>query len=249
MGQAASIDPTEIDRFERMAAQWWDADGPMAPLHRLNPTRLQYSRMRLCHHFDLDVGDLRPLTGLRLLDVGCGGGLLAEPFARMGASVMGIDAGAENIATANAHAQALGVEVDYRTMAAEDLAASGAQFDAVVSMEVIEHTADVAGFIAALVDLTRPGGVLLLATLNRTPRSFITAILGAEYVLRWLPVGTHDWQRFRKPAELGRYLRRSGAELRHIAGMRYLPRQGEWQLSRDARVNYLAYAVRPPTRL
>jgi 2-polyprenyl-6-hydroxyphenyl methylase/3-demethylubiquinone-9 3-methyltransferase len=245
MAQAASIDPIEIDRFARMATQWWDADGPMAPLHRLNPTRLQYSRERLCSHFNLVADDLRPLTGLRLLDVGCGGGLLSEPFARMGAAVVGIDAAAENIAAAEIHAEALGVEVNYRAMAAEDLAASGAQFDVVVSMEVIEHVADVAGFIEALADLTRPGGALLLATLNRTPRSFLTAILGAEYVLRWLPTGTHDWQRFRKPAELGRYLRKAGAELRDVTGMRYLPRQGDWRLSRDASVNYLAYAVRP----
>ena len=245
MAQAASIDPIEIDRFARMATQWWDADGPMAPLHRLNPTRLQYSRDRLCGHFKLAADDLRPLTGLRLLDVGCGGGLLSEPFARMGAAVVGIDAAAENIAAAEIHAEALGVEVNYRAMAAEDLAASGAQFDVVVSMEVIEHVADVAGFIGALTDLTRPGGALLLATLNRTPLSFLTAILGAEYVLRWLPVGTHDWQRFRKPAELGRHLRKAGAELRDVTGMRYLPRQGDWRLSRDAGVNYLAYAVRP----
>jgi 2-polyprenyl-6-hydroxyphenyl methylase/3-demethylubiquinone-9 3-methyltransferase len=245
MAQAASIDPIEIDRFARMATQWWDADGPMAPLHRLNPTRLQYSRDRLCSHFNLVADDLRPLTGLRLLDVGCGGGLLSEPFARMGAAVVGIDAAAENIAAAEIHAEALGVEVNYRAMAAEDLAASGAQFDVVVSMEVIEHVADVAGFIEALADLTRPGGALLLATLNRTPRSFLTAILGAEYVLRWLPTGTHDWQRFRKPAELGRYLRKAGAELRDVTGMRYLARQGDWRLSRDASVNYLAYAVRP----
>ena len=245
MTQAASIDPVEIDRFAQMAARWWDADGPMAPLHRLNPARLQYSRDRLCAHFNLDADDLRPLNGLRLLDVGCGGGLLSEPFARMGASVVGIDAAAENITAATAHAEALGMAVDYRAMAAEELAAAGAQFDVVVSMEVIEHVADVAGFMAALVALTRPGGALLLATLNRTPQAFLTAILGAEYVLRWLPVGTHDWQRFRKPAELGRYLRKAGAELRDVTGIRYLPRNDEWRLSRDAGVNYLAFAVRP----
>jgi 2-polyprenyl-6-hydroxyphenyl methylase/3-demethylubiquinone-9 3-methyltransferase len=185
------------------------------------------------------------LSDLKLLDVGCGGGLLSEPFTRMGAIVTGIDAGEENIAAAKAHARAVGLEVDYRAMAAEDLAVTGAQFDVVVSMEVIEHVADVAGFMAALVKLTRPGGALLLATLNRTPRSYLTAILGAEYVLGWLPAGTHDWSRFRKPAELGRHLRRAGAELRDVTGMRYWPRQGEWRLSRDSGVNYLAYAVRP----
>ncbi len=245
MARAASIDQVEIDRFERMAAQWWDADGPMAPLHRLNPARLQYSRDRLCGHFGLSADDLRPLSGLRLLDVGCGGGLLSEPFARMGASVVGLDAGAETIAAAVMHAEALDLAVDYRAMTAEDLAATGVQFDVVVCMEVIEHVADVASFTAALVDLTRPGGALLLATLNRTPRSFLTAILGAEYALRWLPVGTHEWRRFRKPAELGRSLRQAGAELRDVTGLRYFPRRGEWRLSRDVGVNYLAYAVRP----
>lgn len=245
MAQAASIDPREIDRFAQLATQWWDADGPMAPLHRLNPIRLQYSRDRLCRHFNLEADTLRPLSGLRLLDVGCGGGLLSEPFARMGATVVGIDAGAENIAAAAVHAKTMGVEVDYRAMAAEELAATGDQFDVVVSMEVIEHVANVAGFVGTLAKLTRPGGAMLLATLNRTPQSFLTAILGAEYILRWLPVGTHDWQRFRKPAELGRYLRNSGVKLRNVTGMRYLPRQGDWRLSRDTGVNYLAYAVRP----
>jgi 2-polyprenyl-6-hydroxyphenyl methylase/3-demethylubiquinone-9 3-methyltransferase len=245
MAQAASIDPAEIDRFTRMAADWWDTNGAMAPLHRLNPPRLQYSRDRVCSHFDLDSASPRPLTGLKLLDVGCGGGLLSEPFARMGAMITGIDAGEENIAAAKAHASAVGVAVDYRAEAAEELAATGAQFDAIVSMEVIEHVADVAGFMATLVELTRPSGALLLATLNRTPRSYLTAILGAEYVLRWLPTGTHDWSRFRKPAELGRHLRRAGAELRNVTGIRYWPRPDEWRLSRDAGVNYLAYAVRP----
>ena len=245
MAQAASIDPVEIDRFARLAADWWDADGAMAPLHRLNPPRLQYSRDRLCRHFALDGTALRPLSGLKLLDVGCGGGLLSEPFARLGATVTGIDAGEETIAAAENHAAAVGLKVDYHAEAAEDLAATGAQFDVVVSMEVIEHVADVAGFMAALVELTRPGGALLLATLNRTPRSYFEAILGAEYVLRWLPAGTHDWTRFRKPAELGRHLRHAGAELRDVTGMRYRPRQGEWRLSRDVGVNYLAYAVRP----
>ncbi len=245
MAQAASIDRNEIERFAEMAAEWWDTNGAMAPLHRLNPTRLQYSRDKLCAHFDLDTAGLHPLNGLTLLDVGCGGGLLSEPFARMGALVTAIDAGEETIAAAKAHAEGQGLEVDYRAMAAEDLAATGAQFDVVVAMEVIEHVADVAGFMASLVSLTRPGGALLLATMNRTPKSFLQAIVGAEYVLRWVPVGTHDWRRFQKPAELGRYLRQGGAELRNITGMRYLPRRGEWRLSRDAGVNYLAYAARP----
>ncbi len=245
MAQASSIDPVEVDRFAQLAAEWWDADGAMAPLHRLNPPRLRYSRERLCEQFSLDPTDLRPLKGLKLLDVGCGGGLLSEPFARMGATVVGIDAAAENIAAARTHAAAVGLEVDYRAMAAEDLAATGARFDVVVSMEVIEHVADVAGFMATCVELTRPGGALLLATLNRTARSYLEAILGAEYILGWLPAGTHDWSRFRKPAELGRHLRRAGAEPRDITGMRYWPRQDEWRLSRDTGVNYLVHAIRP----
>jgi 2-polyprenyl-6-hydroxyphenyl methylase/3-demethylubiquinone-9 3-methyltransferase len=244
MTQAASIDRHEIDRFGQMAAEWWDADGVMAPLHRLNPIRLQYCRDTLRDHFALATPDLAPLSGLNILDVGCGGGLLSEPLARMGAVVTAIDAGADMIAAAKAHAAGQGLEIDYRAMAAEDLAATGACFDAVISMEVIEHVADVAGFMAALVQLTRPGGAILLATLNRTPRSFLQAILGAEYVLRWVPVGTHDWHRFQKPAELGRHLRHAGAELRNVTGMKYLPRQGTWQLSRDTGVNYLAYGVR-----
>jgi len=245
MARAASIDLDEIDRFARMVDEWWDADGPMAPLHRLNPTRLRYCRQRLCAHFDLVDTGFRPLSGLALLDVGCGAGLLSEPFARMGAAVSAIDAGAETIAAAKAHATGQGLEVDYQAVAAEDLAATGAQFDVVVSMEVIEHVADVPGFIAALVGLTRPGGALLLATMNRTPKAYLQAILAAEHVLRWVPVGTHDWQRFQKPAELGRFLRRAGANLRDVTGMKYLPRQGEWRLGRDAGVNYLAYAAKP----
>ncbi len=248
MAQAASIDSDEIDRFAQMAAEWWDSDGPMAPLHKLNPIRLQYCRDQLCRHFDLRGSNLRPLEGIRLLDVGCGGGLLSEPLSRMGAEVTAIDAGPETIAAAEIHATAQNLAVDYRVASAEALAETGVTFDAVVSMEVVEHVADISGFIAALVSLTRPGGAIMLSTMNRTPRAYLEAILAAEFVLRWVPRGTHSWHRFRKPAELGRYLRRAGGELRDVTGMRYSPRGDEWRLSRDAGVNYLAYGIRPEVR-
>ncbi|MDP6566359.1 MAG: bifunctional 2-polyprenyl-6-hydroxyphenol methylase/3-demethylubiquinol 3-O-methyltransferase UbiG [Alphaproteobacteria bacterium] len=239
---AASVDPVEIDRFEKIAEEWWDPDGPMRPLHHLNRPRLAYSRDRLCRHFGRPAADLRPLRGLRLLDVGCGGGLLSEPFRRLGAEVTAIDAGADNIAAAQRHAARSGLEIDYRVASAEALAGANESFDVVVSMEVVEHVADLAVFLDALVTLCRPGGALLLSTLNRTTRSYLAAIVGAEYLLRWLPAGTHDWRRFRKPAELGRHLRRAGARLEDVTGVRFDPGDRDWHLCRDPRVNYLAYA-------
>ena len=245
MSQAASVDREEIDHFAQMAADWWDADGPMAPLHRINPVRLTYCRDTLTRHFALDNPEFEPLTGLDLLDVGCGGGILSEPLARMGATITAIDASEEMIAVAAAHASEQCLTIDYKAETAEGLAAQGALFDAIVSMEVIEHVANIRAFMSGLVSLTRPGGALILATINRTPVSYLQAIVGAEYVLRWLPEGTHDWRRFLRPAELGRYLRGAGAELRDITGMHYLPRMGEWHFTRNTKVNYLAYAVRP----
>ena len=242
---SGTIDDREIERFNALAEAWWDVEGDFRPLHMFNPVRLAYIGDKLAAHFGRNTDDSNPLTGLGLLDVGCGGGLICEPMVRLGANVTGIDAGEKNIQIAAAHAKSNGLSIDYRQTSVEALAKGKERFDVILNMEVIEHVADVAGFMAALVELTRPGGALLLATLNRTPRSYFEAILGAEYVLRWLPAGTHDWTRFRKPAELGRHLRHAGAELRDVTGMRYRPRQGEWRLSRDVGVNYLAYAVRP----
>jgi len=245
MGQIASVNKVEIDQFAKMATDWWDADGPMALLHEINPLRLKYCRDNLVRHFALDNLELKPLTGLHILDVGCGGGLMSEPLANMGATMTAIDASEEMIAVAVAHAEQRNLAIKYKVETAEGLAAQGTLFDAIISMEVIEHVRDFRAFITALASLVRPGGALILATINRTLRSYIQAILGAEYVLRWLPVGTHNWQNFRKPAELGRSLRSVGVELRNISGMRYQPRMGEWQLTPKTEVNYLAYAARP----
>lgn len=237
----ASVDPAEIDRFSALAETWWDADGPMRPLHRLNPVRLAYIRDMLCRQFDRDPASLRPLDGLAVADVGCGGGLLSEPLARLGADVVGIDAAAENIGVAAAHAADAGLEIDYRHTTAETLAAEGARFDAVISMEVVEHVADLGAFLTALAQLTKPDGAVLLSTLNRTPKAWALAIVGAEYVLRWLPRGTHDWRKFVKPAELVRKTRSAGIALEDVTGLSLDLRSRDWRLSADRDVNYVAY--------
>ena len=244
MVDETSVNRDEIDQFSRLAADWWDADGPMSLLHQINPLRLKYCRDSLIRHFALNNAGFRPLAGLDILDVGCGGGLLSEPLANMGATMTAIDASEQMIAVATAHADRRNLTIDYKVGTVEGLAAQGIFFDAIVSMEVIEHVDNFRAFVTALASLVRPGGALILATINRTPLSYIHAIIGAEYLLKWLPEGTHNWQRFRKPAELGRCLRLAGAELRQISGMRYRPRMGEWQLTPNAGVNYLAYAVR-----
>lgn len=240
-----SVNSVEIDQFGRMAADWWDADGPMAVLHQINPLRLNYCRDNLTRHFALDNVGFTPLSGLKILDIGCGGGLLSEPLANMGANMTAIDASEQMIAVATAHANQQSLPIKYKVETAEGLAAQGILFDAIVSMEVIEHVDNFRAFMTALASLVRPGGALILATINRTLRSYFQAILGAEYVLRWLPEGTHNWHRFRKPAELGRCLRTAGIELRDITGMHYRPRMGEWQLTQMTEVNYFAYAARP----
>jgi 2-polyprenyl-6-hydroxyphenyl methylase/3-demethylubiquinone-9 3-methyltransferase len=238
-----TVDDREIADFAAMADDWWDPDGPFAPLHRLNPVRLQYIRDKVVDHFALDGGAIRAFAGLRAADVGCGGGLLSEPLARLGADVTAIDAGAETVAAAAAHARSVGLEIDYRQTTAEALAQAEETFDVVVSMEVLEHVADPQLFLRACARLVRPGGVLLLATLNRTVKSYALAIVGAEYVLRWLPQGTHHWDKFIRPAELARYLRRTGMTLEDLTGVTYRPLDGSWQLSRDVDVNYMACAV------
>jgi 2-polyprenyl-6-hydroxyphenyl methylase/3-demethylubiquinone-9 3-methyltransferase len=239
-----TVDDREIAGFDALAGKWWDTEGEFAPLHRLNPVRLAYIRDRLVAHFGLEPASLRPLVGLRIVDVGCGGGLLSEPLARMGASVTAIDAGHENIAAARRHAETMGLEIDYRQTTAEELAAAGARFDALVSMEVLEHVADLGLFVGACAELVRPGGALALATLNRTLKSYAMAIVGAEYVLRWLPRGTHRWDRFVRPSELARHLRANGATLQDLTGVTYDPLSDRWQASRDTDVNYMAFAVR-----
>jgi 2-polyprenyl-6-hydroxyphenyl methylase/3-demethylubiquinone-9 3-methyltransferase len=242
---AASIDPREVANFAAIAEEWWRPDGKFRPLHRLNPARLGYIRDRLVTHFDLPGDARRPLEGLRLLDIGCGGGLVAEPLARLGAAVTGIDAAERNIQVAAQHAEGGGLAIEYRCAAAEDLVAAGERFDAVLALEVVEHVADVPGFLQACAGLVRPGGLFLASTLNRTVRAFATAIIGAEYVMRWLPPGTHDWRRFLRPHELARAVRASGLSVTDIAGLSYRPLRDEWRISADTGVNYLMAARAP----
>jgi len=237
-----SVDAGEVAKFAGLARDWWDPEGPMAPLHRMNPARLAFIRDRLA----ADRRALRPLAGLRLLDLGCGAGLLSEPLARMGATVVGADASAEALAVAREHASEQGLAIDYREATAEALLAAGESFDAVLALEVIEHVADPAAFLAAAGALVRPGGQLLLSTINRTAKAFLMAIVGAEWVLRLLPRGTHDWRRFLTPAELKHLLRRQGFEVAETKGLVLNPLDGRWRLSdRDLDVNYLMSAEKP----
>lgn len=240
----SSVDPQEIARFEAMAAEWWDPHGKFAPLHKFNPVRLEWIRDRLAGHFGRDNAALRPLEGLRVLDIGCGGGLVAEPMARLGARVVAIDASARNVEIARTHARQSGLEIDYRCDTAESLVAAGEAFDAVLSLEVVEHVADPAAFLADCAALVSPGGALMVATINRTPQAFALAIVGAEYVLRWLPRGTHRWSKFVRPSEIAAALRTAGLDLRSFSGMTYNPLSDRWRLSRDLGVNYMAYAAR-----
>jgi len=241
---ATSIDPAEVQRFSDMAEEWWDPNGKFRPLHQLNPIRLQFIRDRLAGHFGRAVSTVRPLAGLRLLDIGCGGGLISEPMARLGADVVGIDASARNIAVAQAHAAQSGLAIDYRNAAAEDIAAAGEQFDAVLALEIVEHVADLPSFMAACAALARPGGALVFSTLNRTPQSFVLGIVAAEYVLGWLPRGTHQWSRFLRPSELAAALRPLGVQIAALEGISYQPFAERWRLSSDLSVNYLAFARR-----
>jgi 2-polyprenyl-6-hydroxyphenyl methylase/3-demethylubiquinone-9 3-methyltransferase len=244
IAHAASIDPAEIERFSAMAEEWWDPAGKFRPLHALNPPRLQFLRDRLAAHFGRDPLAPAPLSGLRLLDIGCGGGLISEPLARLGASVAGIDASEKNVAVAALHARENGLAIDYRCASAEDLAAAGESFDAVLALEIIEHVADVTSFVTACAKLVRPGGAAVFSTLNRTPQSYLLGIVGAEYVLRWLPRGTHHWDRFVRPSELAAALRAHGLTITAMQGLSFQPLQQRWRLTSDLSVNYLAFAVK-----
>jgi 2-polyprenyl-6-hydroxyphenyl methylase / 3-demethylubiquinone-9 3-methyltransferase len=242
--RAGGADPDELRRFAELADRWWDEDGPMAPLHKLNPTRLAYIRQRVCARFGRDPKDQRPLAGLAALDVGCGGGLLSEPLARLGAAVTGIDLARRNLAVAAHHAESVGLAIAYREIAVERLAAEGRTFDLVCVMEVVEHVPDMPAFLAACGRLVRPGGGLVLATLNRTFRSFALGIVAAEYLLGWLPRGTHRWSRFVRPSEAARALRRAGLSVADLTGVSYDPLRDRFRLSPDPAVNYMLFAVR-----
>lgn len=239
---ATTVDPREVERFAALAAEWWNPRGKMKVLHKFNPVRLAYLRERIVAHFGLDPKAIRPLEGLSLLDIGCGGGLLSEPLARMGASVTGIDPAERNVRIASLHAEESGIPVDYRATTAEALADEGARFDVVMAMEVVEHVADVGLFLARAAEMVKPGGLLVAATLNRTKRSFALAIVGAEYVLGWLPRGTHDWNRFIMPDELQLALEAGGLKVTDREGVVFNPLTDEWRRSGDLSVNYMMVA-------
>jgi 2-polyprenyl-6-hydroxyphenyl methylase/3-demethylubiquinone-9 3-methyltransferase len=241
----SSVDAAEVERFSRHAADWWDARGPMAALHKFNPVRLAYIRDQAAARFDRDPKKLDCLKGLRMLDIGCGGGILSEPLARLGALMVGADPAEENIAAARAHAEDAGVVVDYRATTAEELAAAKERFDVVLAMEVVEHVTNVNAFVATCATMVKPGGFMVAATLNRTLKSFALAIVGAEYVLRWLPRGTHQWDKFVTPVELETAIEDSGLRVTGERGVIYNPFADRWQLSSDMDVNYMLVAQRP----
>jgi 2-polyprenyl-6-hydroxyphenyl methylase / 3-demethylubiquinone-9 3-methyltransferase len=235
----SSIDPDEVAKFSALAAEWWDPAGKFAPLHKFNPVRLAFIRREAAGRFGRDGKSLRPFAGLSLLDIGCGGGLLSEPMARLGFAVTGADASVRNIGTARTHAAESGIEVDYRAASAEMLAAEGLSFDVVLNMEVVEHVADVGAYLAACARLVKPGGITIVATLNKTLKSLALAKIGAEYVLGWLPRGTHDWNRFIAPQELRARLEESGLSILKTQGVSFDPLGWDWKLSSDVDVNYV----------
>ena len=245
MGEAGkTLDKEEVARFADRAGEWWNPNGPFKPLHRINPTRLTYIRDQLCRSFGRDRKAAGCLNGLSVVDIGCGGGIVAEPLARLGAEVTGIDPAPENIDTARAHAKGARLVIDYRAETAEAFAGSGRSFDAVLLLEVIEHVPDVRAFLKVVAPLVKPGGLMILSTLNRTLKAYALAIVGAELILRWLPLGTHNWDRFVTPEELRSALRDAGLVLSDLTGMVYSPFADEWRLSRDIDVNYFATAKR-----
>jgi 2-polyprenyl-6-hydroxyphenyl methylase/3-demethylubiquinone-9 3-methyltransferase len=244
MTGASTIDESEVARFAALATEWWNPRGKMAPLHKLNPVRIGYIRDTVCERFGRDFKAYRCLDGLRILDIGCGGGLLCEPLARLGADVVGVDPAKRNIEIAKLHALDSELTIDYRAATAEALADSGERFDVVLAMEVVEHVADVNLFVKRCAEMVKPGGVMIAATLNRTLKAFAFAIVGAEYVLRWLPRGTHTWDKFVTPDELERALKKGGLKLSDERGVIYNPIADRWQLSRDMDVNYMLAATR-----
>ena len=243
----ATFDRSEIERFARLASEWWDAEGKFRTLHQIGPARLTFLRDQLLSHFKSaqSAPAIRPLEGISILDVGCGGGLVCEPLARLGAVVTGIDPAEENIEAARRHAAGQGLDIAYRAARIEDLAREGCSFDALVCLEVVEHVPAPGVFLKTCATLVRPGGMMLLSTINRTLKAYILTIIGAEYLLRWLPVGTHQWERFITPQELGRYLAEAGLRAPFFEGLVYHPLSDAWALSSDTDVNYFAAAAKP----
>lgn len=245
MSTTSSLDAEEIEKFSKIADEWWDPAGKFKPLHVFNPTRLNFIREQACAHFGLDSAAKRPLEGLRLIDIGCGGGLVAEPMARLGADVTAIDGAQANVKTAQAHALKSQLDIDYRATTVEDLIASGEPaFDIVLCLEVVEHVADVNQFLTDCAKLVAPGGLLIMATINRTPKAFALAIVGAEYILRWLPRGTHDYRKLVRPGEARAPLQAAGLTVDTPVGVTLNPLTGRWATSTDASVNYMLVGKR-----
>ncbi len=245
MTAAQTVDPAEVAKFEAMAAEWWNPAGKFKPLHMLNPCRLNYITAQIASEFDRDLAKTQPFAGLRILDIGCGGGLLSEPMARLGADVVGADPAPRNIPVAQLHAEQSGLTIDYRLATAEELAATGERFDVVLNMEVVEHVPDPQSFLTACQTLLKPGGLMICSTLNRNAKSFGMAIIGAEWVMRWLPKGTHDWKKFITPDELFDLIRRAGLDPVDRKGMVFNPIAWSWSLSsRDLTVNYVTTSVK-----
>lgn len=243
--QQNTVDPAEIAKFEAMAAEWWDPHGKFKPLHMLNPCRLDYITRQIAGQFDRDLSTDHPFEGLRILDIGCGGGLLCEPMARLGATVVGVDAAAGNIPVAEAHARQSGLEIDYRHNTAEALAEAGEQFDVVLNMEVVEHVADPLVYLTACQQLLKSGGLMVCSTINRNPKSFAMAIIGAEYIMRWLPKGTHEWSKFITPEELFTLIENAKLTPVDRMGFVFNPITWQWRLSeRDLSVNYVTASVK-----
>ncbi|MGD1933503.1 MAG: bifunctional 2-polyprenyl-6-hydroxyphenol methylase/3-demethylubiquinol 3-O-methyltransferase UbiG [Candidatus Phaeomarinobacter sp.] len=240
-----TVDTQEIAKFSAMAAEWWDPHGKFRPLHKFNPTRLKYIREQVSTHFSRDEQVQKPLEGLRLLDIGCGGGLLSEPMPRLGAKVTGADAGEKNIKTASVHAAEQGLKIDYRHTTAEALAQAGEQFDVILNMEVIEHVADTQAFMTSCAGCLRPGGLMIVATLNRTAKAFALAIVGAEYVLGWLPRGTHEWNKFITLDEMRTMMENADLLPGQLTGVSFNPLSDKWSVSGDTAVNYMMTATRP----
>jgi 2-polyprenyl-6-hydroxyphenyl methylase/3-demethylubiquinone-9 3-methyltransferase len=238
----STIDEAEVARFSALAAEWWNPHGKFGVLHKFNPVRLGFIRDQAAAHFGRDPKGMKPFAGLRLLDIGCGGGLLSEPMTRLGFEVLGADASAKNIKTASVHAEEQGLAIDYRATTAEALAESGERFDAILNMEVIEHVADLNLFLTSCASMLKPSGIMFVATINRTAKAFALAIVGAEYVLGWLPRGTHDWAKFVKPLELDTVLTRAGLNVMTETGVMFNPLAGQWLLTSDTDVNYMVAA-------
>lgn len=239
MQSASTIDKDEVEKFSRIADEWWSETGKFKPLHQMNPIRLGYIREQVLTKFGGDGAAAKPFIGLRVLDIGCGGGLLSIPMARLGAEVVGVDASARNIEVAKIAAQKQGIAVDFRASTAEDLAAAGEKFDVILNMEVIEHVANVDAFLSACAAMLKPKALMFVATINRTAKAYAFAIVGAEYVLRLLPRGTHDWKKFLRPSEINNLLQSKGVKLTHETGVSYNPISEKFKLSNDLSVNYM----------